>query len=165
MAPGSTQPLTEMSTRNLSWWSGRWCLWLSNLPSSCVDCLNILGASISWSSLGLSRIVQGYIFTFLVEQFRRKCMRKASQLVLISSLPPVHENIFSVTKVSSGSDVAYKYSCSFPYSSNKCPGTTCITYMSFLLETSTYILKNLFIFKHPKILVDSGVRIFKVIAV
>lgn len=36
-------------------------------------------------------------------------------------------------------------------------GTTCITYVSFLLETSTYILKNLFIFKHPKILVDSGV--------
>jgi hypothetical protein len=35
---GSTQPLTEMSTRNIS--RGR-CVGLTTLPPSCVDCLEI----------------------------------------------------------------------------------------------------------------------------
>jgi len=42
MAPGLTQPLTEMNTRNISWGGkGGWCIGLTNLPPTCVDCLEI----------------------------------------------------------------------------------------------------------------------------
>ena len=42
--PGLTQPLTEMSTRNISWGfkGGRW-VGLTMLISSCADCLEIWG--------------------------------------------------------------------------------------------------------------------------
>jgi hypothetical protein len=42
MALGSTQPLTEMSTRNISCGGkrGRY-VWLTTLPPSCADCLEI----------------------------------------------------------------------------------------------------------------------------
>ena len=42
VALGLTQPLTEMSTRNISWGrkAGR-CLRLTTLPPSCADCLEI----------------------------------------------------------------------------------------------------------------------------
>jgi hypothetical protein len=42
MALGLTQPLTEMSTRNISWGgkSGR-CVWLTTLPLPSADCLEI----------------------------------------------------------------------------------------------------------------------------
>ena len=43
MALGSTQPLIEMSTRNISWGGkGGRCVRLITLPPSCVDCLEIL---------------------------------------------------------------------------------------------------------------------------
>jgi len=57
MALGSTKPLTEMSTRNISWELGGRCIGLTTLPPSCVDCLEILGASISWNPQDLSRPV------------------------------------------------------------------------------------------------------------
>jgi hypothetical protein len=39
---GSTQPLTEMSNRNISWGGkGAQCVGLTTLPPSCVDCLEI----------------------------------------------------------------------------------------------------------------------------
>ena len=43
VALGSTQPLTEMSTRNISWGGGKGgrCLGLKSLPPLCVDCLEI----------------------------------------------------------------------------------------------------------------------------
>jgi len=42
MALGLTQPLTEMSTRNISWWGkGGQCLGLTLLPPLCADCLEI----------------------------------------------------------------------------------------------------------------------------
>ena len=37
----STQPLTEMSTRNISWGKGGQCIGLTNLPLSCADSLEI----------------------------------------------------------------------------------------------------------------------------
>jgi hypothetical protein len=42
MALGSTQPLTEMSTRSISWGDkdGR-CVGLTTLPPSCADCLQL----------------------------------------------------------------------------------------------------------------------------
>ena len=42
MALGSTQPLTEMSTRNIFWGGkGGRCVGLTTLPPSCADCLEI----------------------------------------------------------------------------------------------------------------------------
>jgi len=42
MALGSTQPLTELSTRNNSWGGkGGWCIGLTTLPPSCANCLEI----------------------------------------------------------------------------------------------------------------------------
>ena len=35
MTLGSTQPLTEMSTRKISWGKGGWCVRLTTLPPSC----------------------------------------------------------------------------------------------------------------------------------
>jgi hypothetical protein len=41
MALGSTQPLTEMSTRNISWGKGGRCLGLTTLLLLSVDCLEM----------------------------------------------------------------------------------------------------------------------------
>jgi len=42
MALGSSQPLTEMSTRNISWrGNGGRCVGLTTLPPSCADCLEV----------------------------------------------------------------------------------------------------------------------------
>jgi hypothetical protein len=41
MALVSTRPLTEMSTRNISWGTGGRCVGLTILPPSCADCLKI----------------------------------------------------------------------------------------------------------------------------
>ena len=42
MAPGSTQPLTEMSTRNISLGDkGGRCVGLTTLPPSCAICLEM----------------------------------------------------------------------------------------------------------------------------
>ena len=42
MALGSTQPLTEMSTKNISWGGkGSECQGLTALSVSCADCLEI----------------------------------------------------------------------------------------------------------------------------
>jgi hypothetical protein len=42
MALGVTQPLTEMTTRNISWGKGGRCVGLTTLPPPCADCLEIL---------------------------------------------------------------------------------------------------------------------------
>jgi hypothetical protein len=56
MALGSTQFLTETSTRGISWGcKGGRCLGLTTLPPSYADCLEILEASASWTPKGLSR--------------------------------------------------------------------------------------------------------------
>jgi len=42
MALGSTQPLTEISTRDISWGGkGGRCVGLTTLPPPCADCLEI----------------------------------------------------------------------------------------------------------------------------
>jgi hypothetical protein len=52
MALRSTQPLTETSTRNISWGrKGGRCVGLTTLPPSCVECLETLDASTFWSPL------------------------------------------------------------------------------------------------------------------
>jgi hypothetical protein len=45
MVLGSTQPLTEMSTRNISWGKGGRCVGLTTLPPSCAECLKFLETS------------------------------------------------------------------------------------------------------------------------
>jgi hypothetical protein len=75
---GSTQPLTEMSTRNLPWrGKGGRCVGLTTLPPSCADCLESLWASTSWNPKGLSRPVMGllYLFFYLI------CVRARKLLV------------------------------------------------------------------------------------
>jgi hypothetical protein len=54
----STQPLTEMSTRNIMWGKGGRCLGLITLPS----CADYLGVSTSWNPKGLFRPVMGLLY-------------------------------------------------------------------------------------------------------
>jgi hypothetical protein len=65
MALGSTQPLTQMSTRNISWGKGGRCVGLTTLTPSCSDYLKI------WEPQppGTLRACQGLkwdCFTFLL---------------------------------------------------------------------------------------------------
>jgi hypothetical protein len=63
MALGSSQPLTEMSTTNISWWiKGCRCVRLTTFI--CRLSLN-LGASTSWNPHGLSRPVQRLLYLLL----------------------------------------------------------------------------------------------------
>ena len=65
MALGLTQPLTEMSTRNISMGGGAWegkggrCVGLTTLSPSCADCLEI------WDPQSMSRPVMGLLYLFL----------------------------------------------------------------------------------------------------
>jgi hypothetical protein len=38
---------------------------LTTLAPSCADCLDVLGASISWNPKGLSRLVEGQLYLYL----------------------------------------------------------------------------------------------------
>jgi hypothetical protein len=50
MALGSTQPITKMSTRIISWrGKGGRCVGLTTLPPSCVDYLEIWEPQPSWN--------------------------------------------------------------------------------------------------------------------
>ena len=70
MALGSTQPLTETSTRNISRGGkdGR-CVGLKTLPLSCAECLEIWEPSTFWSPQGLSRAVMGLLYLYLYQLF------------------------------------------------------------------------------------------------
>ena len=54
-AMGSTQPLTKVGMRTISWDKGGRSIGLTNLPHSCADFLEILEASVSWSPESMSR--------------------------------------------------------------------------------------------------------------
>jgi len=63
MGLGLTQPLTEMSTRNISWGS-RWPLPRADNLTILIWQLSCnLGASTSWNPQGLSRPVMELLFT------------------------------------------------------------------------------------------------------
>jgi len=49
MALEMTQPITEMSSRDVPWGKGAQCTGLKTLPPPCADCIDILGASTCWS--------------------------------------------------------------------------------------------------------------------
>jgi len=57
---GSNQPLTEMSTRSISWGKGGWCVRLTTYHHP-VSLSRNLGALNSWNPLGLSRPVMGLL--------------------------------------------------------------------------------------------------------
>jgi len=61
----STQPLTEMSTRNICWGKGGRCVELTTVPLSCAGYLEILGATTAWNHKGLpGRYRDTFTFTF-----------------------------------------------------------------------------------------------------
>jgi hypothetical protein len=63
MALESTQPLTEMSTRNISWGSkGGRCVGADNFTTFMCRLSRNLGASTSWNPKGLSRPVMGLLY-------------------------------------------------------------------------------------------------------
>jgi hypothetical protein len=63
MALGSTQPLTEMSTRIFLGGKGRPARGAGNLTAICEPiCLENVGASTSHNPMGLHGLLQGYIY-------------------------------------------------------------------------------------------------------
>ena len=62
MALGLTQPLTEMSTRNISWGVRRPVCGPDNLTTFMSRPSLNLGASTSWDPQGLSRPVMGLLY-------------------------------------------------------------------------------------------------------
>jgi hypothetical protein len=70
MSLGPTQPLTEMSTRNISWGKGGRCVGLTTLPLATFMCRLSwnLGASTSWNPQGMSRPVMGLLYLFFTPE-------------------------------------------------------------------------------------------------
>jgi len=62
MALGSTQTLTEMSTRCISWGKGGRCVRLTTLPPSCAVVMKSGETLTSWNPLGHSRTVTGLLY-------------------------------------------------------------------------------------------------------
>ena len=62
MVLGSTQPLTNEYQEYFLEGKGGRCLGLKNLPPSCADCLENVGASTSWNPQGLSKSVMGLLY-------------------------------------------------------------------------------------------------------
>jgi len=63
MGLGSTKPLTEMSTRNITWGKGGRCVRLTTYHHP-VPLSRNLGTLTSWNPLGLFRPVTGLIFYY-----------------------------------------------------------------------------------------------------
>jgi hypothetical protein len=68
MTLGSTQPLTEMSTMNISWGRRQPVRRADNFATFMGRLSWNLGASVSWNPQGLSKSVIGlqYLFTFFL---------------------------------------------------------------------------------------------------
>ena len=64
MALGYTQPLTEASTRNISWSGGKGGRYvrLTTLPPSCADCLEIWKPQTPGALRACDRPVQGLLY-------------------------------------------------------------------------------------------------------
>ena len=73
VALGSTQPLTEMSTRNISWGLRRPVRRADNLTTFMCWLSWNLGASTFWNLQGLSRAVMGDLYLYLMEWQRGLC--------------------------------------------------------------------------------------------
>jgi hypothetical protein len=81
MALGSTQPLTEMSTRNISWGGkGGQCVGLTTLPSFMCRLSRNLEASTSWNPKGLSRPVMGLLLLYSVSHLLHITLHHVTQV-------------------------------------------------------------------------------------
>jgi hypothetical protein len=65
MVLGSTQPLTRNEYQYFLGDKGDRCVGLTTLPPSCADSPEILEASTSWNTQGLSRPVKGLLYVYL----------------------------------------------------------------------------------------------------
>jgi hypothetical protein len=86
MALGSTQALTEMSTRSISWRlkaAGR----ADNLTTFMCRLSRILGASTSWNPKGLSRPVMGLLYRLSLADYLLAFIRFASLSLFLIYLP------------------------------------------------------------------------------
>jgi hypothetical protein len=63
MALVSTQPITEMINRSISWGKGGLCAWLTTLPPSSADCLKIGSLKLLETSW-LVKACNGIVFFF-----------------------------------------------------------------------------------------------------
>ena len=72
MALGTTQPLTEMSTRSIFWGKGGRCIRLTTYHHS-VPLLRNLGTLTSWNLLGHSGPVMGVLYLYRLPTFYVTC--------------------------------------------------------------------------------------------
>jgi hypothetical protein len=75
MTLGSTQPLTEMSTRNLPWGKGR-----SARKEN-------MGASTSHNPIGFHGLLRGELYLFRPFTFSFTLKRKAPEVLLLTAAP------------------------------------------------------------------------------
>jgi len=67
---GSTQTLTEMNTRNISWGGkGGRCIGLKTLPPSCADCLEMWEPQPSGTVMGIALPLYIYIYIYIYITF------------------------------------------------------------------------------------------------
>ena len=63
-SPGVHSACNKSVSRDYFGGKGGRCVWLTTLPRSRANCLNILGGSASWNPLGLPRHVQEWLYFF-----------------------------------------------------------------------------------------------------
>jgi hypothetical protein len=81
MALGLTQPVTEMSTRNISWrGKGRRCTGLTTLPPSCADCLEIWEPQPPGTLTACPGLYRDW-FTFTFLRCIRRCVSTGDMLL------------------------------------------------------------------------------------
>jgi len=94
MALGLTQPITEMSTRNISWGLRRPVRRADNLTIFMCRLSWNLGTSNSWKLLGLSRHVMGLLYLYLIFTMFL-FMLHASPTSSLCQLGPCHQAVAS----------------------------------------------------------------------
>jgi hypothetical protein len=81
MALGSTQPLTEMITRSISWGKGDRCVRLTTYHNP-VPLSRNLGTLTSWNPVGHSRPVMRLLYLYLYSHSRRNFLHHAANTQL-----------------------------------------------------------------------------------
>ena len=81
MALGSTHPLTEMSTRSISWGKGGRCVRLTTYPHP-VPLSRNLGTLTSWKPLGHSRPVMGLLYLYLYNALLKYELHSSTKQVM-----------------------------------------------------------------------------------
>ena len=97
MVLGSSQPLTEMSTRNISWGGkGGRCLGLTTLPPSCAECHEIWEPYTSWNpQAGTGIVLPLYLRTHM--QQTKKCLVTVYTTInLLSDDGPIKLNFLKI---------------------------------------------------------------------